>query len=216
MRLPEREEQLWMLVVKGFGQKPLMLLTTEALRKSKKVLRELMLFYFKRWKIEETIRQATILGIRIDVAEENLWDQMLGLGRLLLTSFVAGQGTGDLGPTLEYEGRILNRLAQLHDKPYMSVFGALPPIERTVYGTRETQKHEVIPLDARLGLPESDYSYLLQQWSQSFCVKGSHKDAQSDLEQILRLRPSIRVLEDMNVSMSKDVRVSIISTYSFP
>jgi len=157
-------------------------------------------------KIEETIRQATIQGKRIDVVEENLWDQMLSLGRLMLTSFVAGQGTGDLGPTLEYEGRILKRLDRLHAKPYMSVFGALPPIERTVYGTRETQKHEVIPLDARLGLPESDYSYLLQQWSQSFCVKGSHKDAQSDLEQILRLRPSIRVLEDMNVSMSKDVK----------
>lgn len=56
VKLPEREEQLWMLVIKGFGRKPLMLLTTEALRKSKKVLRELMLCYFKRWKIEETIR----------------------------------------------------------------------------------------------------------------------------------------------------------------
>ena len=156
-------------------------------------------------KIEETIRQATIQGKRIDVVEENLWEQMLSLGRLMMTSFVAGQGTGDLGPTLEYEGRILKRLDRLHTKAYMSVFGALPPIERTVYGTRETQKHELIPLDARLGLPESDYSYLLQQWSQSFCVKGSHKDAQSDLEQILRLRPSIRALEDMNVSMSKDV-----------
>jgi hypothetical protein len=154
-------------------------------------------------KIEETIRQATIQGKRIDVVEENLWDQMLSLGRLMLTSFVAGQGTGDLGPTLEYEGRLLKQLDQLHAKPYMSVFGALPPIKRTVYGTRETQKHELIPLDARLGLPESDYSYLLQQWS--FCVKCSHKDAQSDLAQILRLRPSIRVLEDMNVSMSKDV-----------
>ncbi|MCP4605293.1 MAG: ISKra4 family transposase [Proteobacteria bacterium] len=156
-------------------------------------------------KIEETIRQATIQGTQIDVVEENLWDRMLGLGRLLLTSFVAGHGTGDLGPALEYQGRILNRLAQLHNKPYMSVFGALPDIERTVYGTRETQKHELIPLDARLGLPESDYSYLLQQWSQSFCVKGSYKDAQTDLKQILRLRPSIRVLEDMNGSMSKDV-----------
>ena len=156
-------------------------------------------------KIEEAIRQATILGERIDVVEETLWDQMLGLGRLLLTSFVAGQGTGDLGPTLEYQGHILKRLARLHNKPYVSVFGALPTIERTVYGTRETQKHEVIPLDARLGLPENDYSYLLQQWSQSFCVKGSYHDAQTDLEQILRLRPSSRVLQDINSDMSKDV-----------
>jgi hypothetical protein len=37
------------------------------------------------------------------------------------------------------------------------------------------------------------------------CVKGSYKDAQADLEQILRLRPSIRGLEDMNSSMSQDV-----------
>jgi hypothetical protein len=158
-------------------------------------------------KIEETIRQVTIQGQRIDVVEETLWDHMLNLGRLLLTSFVAGQGTGDLGPTLKHDGRVFKRLDRLHTKSYMSVFGALPPIERTVYGTRETQKHEVMPLDARLGLPESDYSYLLQQWSQSFCVKESYKDAQSDLEQILRLRPSIRVLEDTNASMSKDVRV---------
>ena len=155
--------------------------------------------------IEEAIRQATLQGKRIDVVEENLWDNMLSLGRLMLTSFVAGQGTGDLGPTLQHEGRTLNRLGQLHNKPYVSVFGPLPAIERTVYGTRETQKHQVIPLDARMGLPESDTSYLLQQWSQSFCVKGSYKDAQTDLEQILRLRPSVRVLEDMNASMSKDV-----------
>jgi hypothetical protein len=44
-------------------------------------------------KIEETIRQATIQGKRIDAVEENLWNQMLGLGRLMLTSFVAGQTT---------------------------------------------------------------------------------------------------------------------------
>ena len=156
-------------------------------------------------KIEQAIRQATIEGERIDVIEENLWERMLNLGRLMLTSFVAGQGTGDLGPTLEYEGRILKHLDPLHSKRYVSVFGALPPIERTVYGSRETQKHEVIPLDARLGLPESEYSYLLQQWCQSFCVKGSYKDSQTDVEQILRLRPSIRALEDMNASMSENV-----------
>ena len=80
--------------------------------------------------IEEAIRQATLQGKRIDVVEENLWDNMLSLGRLMLTSFVAGQGTGDLGPTLEHEGRTLNRLGQLHNKPYVSVFGPLPAIER--------------------------------------------------------------------------------------
>jgi len=84
-------------------------------------------------KIEETIRRATIQGKRIDVVEENLWDPMLSLGRLMMTSFVAGQGTGDLGPTLEYEGRILKRLDRLRARPYVFVLGALPPIERAVF-----------------------------------------------------------------------------------
>lgn len=156
-------------------------------------------------KIESYIRQATMEDVRIDVLEQNLWDRMLGLGRLLMNSFVAGHGTGDLGSTLAYEGRVLKRLEHLHPKDYMSVFGPLDTIMRTVYGTRETQKHELIPLDAQLGLPESDYSYLLQQWSQSFCVKGAYKEAQTDLKQILRIRPSVRVLEDMNASMAEDV-----------
>lgn len=156
-------------------------------------------------KIEAFIRQAAIEGKRIDLFEEDLWGRMLKLGRLLMTSFVAGQGTGDLGPTIEYEGNLLKRLDKLHAKRYVSVFGQLPPIERTVYGSRETQKHEVIPLDARLGLPEGEFSYLLQQWSQSFCVKDSYQDSQAGIEQILQLRPSIRALEDMNRSMSEDV-----------
>jgi hypothetical protein len=67
-------------------------------------------------KIEAYVRQATIAGERIDVVEENLWDHMLGLGRILMNGFVAGHSTGDIGPTLEYEGRVLKRLDNLHPK----------------------------------------------------------------------------------------------------
>lgn len=56
VRLPGRPEALGLLVVKGFGQEPLMLLTTEPLRKSRKVLWRLVRAYMRRWAIEETIR----------------------------------------------------------------------------------------------------------------------------------------------------------------
>ena len=56
VKLPGRQEQLWMLVVKGFGKTPLMLLTTEPLRRSRKLLRRLAHRYYRRWSIEETIR----------------------------------------------------------------------------------------------------------------------------------------------------------------
>lgn len=56
VKLPFRPEQLWMLVVKGFGEKPMMLLTTQPLRRSRKVLWRVVRSYIKRWSIEETIR----------------------------------------------------------------------------------------------------------------------------------------------------------------
>ena len=53
---PGRDEQLGLLVVKGFGQTPMMLLTTEPVRRSQKVLWHLIKAYMRRWAIEETIR----------------------------------------------------------------------------------------------------------------------------------------------------------------
>lgn len=54
--LPGRKEQLYLLVVKGIGDDPLMLLTNIALRRSRKVLWKMVKRYFRRWAIEETIR----------------------------------------------------------------------------------------------------------------------------------------------------------------
>jgi hypothetical protein len=56
VRLPGHDQQLWMLVVNGFGEKPMMLLTTRPLRRNRNVLTRLLRCYIKRWSIEETIR----------------------------------------------------------------------------------------------------------------------------------------------------------------
>jgi hypothetical protein len=54
--LPGRRESLGLLVVRGFGQEPMMLLTTEPLRRNRKVLWRLVEAYMRRWAIEESIR----------------------------------------------------------------------------------------------------------------------------------------------------------------
>ena len=54
--LPDRPEPLYVLVIRGFGHEPLMLLTTEPLRNSFKQLWWFVSAYIKRWAIEETIR----------------------------------------------------------------------------------------------------------------------------------------------------------------
>ncbi len=150
------------------------------------------------------VRQAARDGKSIDQVERGLWKSMLSLGLTMLDGYVEGQGTGDVGETLTYEDRELKQLESLHDRRYVSVFGELT-ISRTVYGTRETQKHEVVPLDARLGLPEGDFSYLLQEWNQSFCVQGSYDQSRSTVARILGLGQSVRSLEQMNGSMAAGV-----------
>ncbi len=57
VRLPEcPERNLWLVVVKGFGKDPLMLLTTEPMRRNRKVLWWAAEAYITRWRVEDTIR----------------------------------------------------------------------------------------------------------------------------------------------------------------
>lgn len=56
IKLPGYEKPLYLLVVKGFGAKPLILLTTIELRKKRSLLWWVLESYLTRWRIEETIR----------------------------------------------------------------------------------------------------------------------------------------------------------------
>lgn len=145
--------------------------------------------------IVEFVKRAIQQGGPAHQFEEDLFRQLLGLGLALSEAFVVGQGPGDLGETLEHDGRTLRRL-ELHPRRYVSVFGELD-ISRFVYGTRETQKHEVIPLDARLQLPEGDASYLLEKWNQGFCVNVSYAESRATVQEILGIGQSVRGLEQM-------------------
>jgi hypothetical protein len=155
-------------------------------------------------QIQNFLRQAGDAGRRIDQVELDLWGQMLQLGRQLLEGYVAGYRQGDLGPTLEQDGRVLRRLEQPHVRRYVSIFGPIE-IARYVYGTRETQKHEVIPLDALLALPDSEFSYVLQDWDQGLCVQNSYAESRATIQRILRLGQSVLSLEQMNGQMASAV-----------
>ncbi len=57
VRLPEHPDKpLWLVVAKGFGAKPLMLLTTEPMSRNRKVLWWIVQAYLTRWRVEDTIR----------------------------------------------------------------------------------------------------------------------------------------------------------------
>jgi hypothetical protein len=141
---------------------------------------------------------------RIDRVEDEIFGKLLRLGLTLLRQFVAQHGTGDAGPALATPTGTWKRLEELHPRRYVSIFGELT-FDRTVYGTRAKQKIQVVPLDAQLGLPDSDFSYLLQSWLQERCLDTDYAGAVQGLAAILRVRPSVRSVEDMTRQMATDV-----------
>jgi hypothetical protein len=56
VRLPGRTESLTLVVVKGFGHEPMMLLTNLPLRRARKSIWHVVAAYLTRWRIEETLR----------------------------------------------------------------------------------------------------------------------------------------------------------------
>jgi hypothetical protein len=148
--------------------------------------------------LRDYVARASRDGQRIDTVERELFRQLLGLGHSLLSAFVAQQGEGDLGPEVETaDGRVARRLPERHDRRYVSVFGELT-IARAVYGSREGRRIEHVPLDGRLGLPEGDFSYVLEDWAQRLCLKESFAEAGRSLEMLLGLKPGARTLEHMS------------------
>jgi hypothetical protein len=56
VRLPNRREELTLVVVKGFGEEPLMILTNLPVRRSRKSVWHVVQSYITRWRIEDVIR----------------------------------------------------------------------------------------------------------------------------------------------------------------
>jgi hypothetical protein len=148
--------------------------------------------------LRDFVQQAAQDGQRVDTVEREVFRQLLGLGHSLLSAFVAAHGDGDLGPEVEVaERQAARRLPERHVRRYVSVFGELI-LTRVVYGSREGQRIERVPLDERLGLPQGEFSYVLEDWSQRLCLKESFAEAGQSLEMLLGLRLGTRALEGMN------------------
>jgi hypothetical protein len=136
--------------------------------------------------------------------EENLWDLLLWVGNRSMQALFDSHGTGDLGPSLTLpNGDELNRLEKLHTRQYVSIFGRFD-LKRVAYGTRESQAIAFVPLDNRLQLPESDFSYLLQDWDQELVVEQAFSKVNATIERMLRLKQHTDCLENMNRQMAED------------
>lgn len=144
-------------------------------------------------------------GTAVHKVEKGVWLRLLKLGHQLLTVFFESCGDGDIGSEVVLDnGRRLSRLPEHHSREYGSIFGEFR-LSRVAYGTREGQKIEHVPLDARLQLPESKFSYLLQDWDQSLAVESPYAQVDKTIARILGLKQSVNSIERTNGKLSSSV-----------
>lgn len=162
---------------------------------------------------ESVLNQATKLFARIQDAvqteqpvhevEKFLWDSMLEMGRNIMGMYFGLCGDGDEGERVTLpDGQQVRRLEGLHLRRYVSIFGEFD-LHRVVYGTREGQKIEYVPLDSRCKLPESTFSYLLQDWDQSLAQEMPFARVSEMLEKLLGFKQSVHSLERVNHQMAE-------------
>ena len=159
-------------------------------------------------QLKELVNQAIQEGWRADEFERTTFAKLLDLGFELVTAFVAAQGDGDQGSELEHGGKTCQRLDRPHERRYVSIYGPLL-IPRYVYGTREGQKIEHVPLDAQLGLPAGEISYVLEDWLERMCVHDAHRESVKSLVALLGVRAKVSV--DTSEKHSREMAQHAIS-----
>ena len=151
------------------------------------------------------VRTAANEGVVMHEVERDVLTRLLQIGHAVLEEFLRMQGSGDLGETFTLDdGRVLKRLSQLHSRKIQTVFGALE-LQRTVYGTREGQAIECVPLDSRLALPESKFSYVVQDLSQLLTCEEPFAKVAAFLERLLGVTLHVDSLERTNRAMASEV-----------
>jgi hypothetical protein len=144
----------------------------------------------------KTIDEAAGRDAPVHEVEQVAWQGMLETARQEIAAYIEMQDREDCPPEIEYQGRRLRRLEEKRGRTYVSTFGPIS-YERYVYATRETQRQEVIPLDAKLGMPKGDTSYVLENWLGADCTGESYNETRESFRRIFGFAPSVHGLEGM-------------------
>lgn len=150
----------------------------------------------------ELVEKAYKASTAAHKVEQDIFTELLKMGHMLLGYLFALYQGSDQGESIELsDARRVKRLPNKHKRSYLSIFGEFN-LSRWVYGTREGQKFDCIPMDKQLQLPASKYSYLLQDWGQSLVVGVPYAEASKVIKRIFALSFSVSGLERTVLSTS--------------
>lgn len=142
-------------------------------------------------------------GSSLDQVERGVFQRLLVMGRAAVDLCLKGQGDGDLGESIvTEENSQLYRSETVLTRTLRTIFG-LHSFEAFVYSPGSNRKIALRPIDARLNLPAGKASYLLQEFSQLFCVEKAFGVGARQFETVFQQRLSVDVLEDINRAMGE-------------
>lgn len=149
-------------------------------------------------ELQQFVAQAAEDGDSLYETEKGILAKVLKMGHLAVDRFLQLQGDGDLGPTVQTaDGVELQRSASPVARPLRTVFGE-HAFDAYVYAPGPKQKIALRPIDARLNLPAGKYSYLLEEFSQYFCVEQAFGQAADSFQTVLGQELSVDTLERTN------------------
>lgn len=136
-------------------------------------------------ELERFALDAAREGRSLHDVEKTSHEALLAMGSQLVDSFLRLQGDGNLGPTVEtQDGGVLYRSEEPQPRRIRTIFGD-HVFSSYTYARGAKKKIELRPLDARMNLPEGEFSYLLEEFSQYFCVEQAFGQARQALEKVL-------------------------------
>jgi hypothetical protein len=149
-------------------------------------------------ELQQFVDQAAADGDSLYETEKGILAKVLKMGHLAIDRLLQGQGDGDLGATVQTEDGVeLHRSESPLKRPLRTVFGE-HVFHAYVYAPGPKRKIALRPIDARLNLPAGKYSYLLEEFSQYFCVEQAFGQAADSFHTVLGQKLSVDTLERTN------------------
>jgi hypothetical protein len=149
------------------------------------------------------VRQAVQEGSDLDTVERGAFARVLDIGRVAVDLFLDAQGDGDLGSSvIGKEDLVLHRSDSVQKRPLRTIFGE-HAVQAYVYSRGSKTKIELRPIDARINLPEGKASYLLQEFTQLFCIEKAFRVGARQFETVFGQKLSVDVLEDINRALGE-------------
>lgn len=153
------------------------------------------------------VHRAVQDGSTFDAVERGIFTRVLEMGKAAVDLFLNAQGAGDLGASVTTaDDRVLYRSDCVVARPLRTIFG-VHTFQAYVYSSGCRQKIELKPIDARLNLPAGKASYLLQEFSQLFCVEKAFRVGSRQFETVFGQKLSVDVLEDINRALGEQAAV---------